>query len=86
MRPVYALTSCFMQVVWNSAVVEAYGNEKGRLGGVKVENVKTKEVRDIQVSFKGHDWGFLHLMCTKKLMKNGNDGHNSDDLQTANDT
>ena len=39
-----------LQVVWNSVVTEAYGNEKGRLGGVKVENVKTKDVRDIPVN------------------------------------
>ena len=30
-----------MQVVWDSVVEEAYGNEKGLLAGVKVKNLKT---------------------------------------------
>lgn len=30
--------------------MEAYGNEKGMLGGLKVQDVKTKEVRDLPVS------------------------------------
>ena len=30
-----------IQILWNSVVEEAYGNEKGTLGGVKVKNVKT---------------------------------------------
>ena len=37
------------QVCWNSVVEEAYGNEKGLLGGVKLKDVKTGELRDIQV-------------------------------------
>lgn len=32
-----------IEFVWNSVVQSAYGNEKGLLGGVKVENVKTGE-------------------------------------------
>ncbi len=39
-----------MQVLWNTTTVEAYGNEKGMLGGLKVQDVKTKEVRDLPVS------------------------------------
>ncbi len=31
-------------------MVEAYGNEKGVLGGVKLEDVKTGEIKDIKVS------------------------------------
>jgi len=30
--------------------VEAYGNERGLLGGIKVQNVKTQEVSDVEVS------------------------------------
>ncbi len=30
--------------------MEAYGNEKGMLGGLKIQDVKTKEVRDLPVS------------------------------------
>ena len=30
-----------IEILWNSVVEEAYGNEKGTLGGVKLKNVKT---------------------------------------------
>jgi hypothetical protein len=30
-----------IEILWNSVVEEAYGNEKGTLGGVKFKNVKT---------------------------------------------
>lgn len=36
--------------MWNTTTVEAYGNEKGMLGGLKIQDVKTKEVRDLPVS------------------------------------
>ncbi|GAB2282918.1 nineteen complex- protein [Dionaea muscipula] len=41
-----------IEVLWDSVVVEAYGEEEGkqRLGGVKVKNVVTGDVRDVQVS------------------------------------
>eukprot|EP00889_Picochlorum_renovo_P001779 jgi/Picre1/28809/NNA_004206.t1 len=39
-----------VEILWDSVVVEATGNEKGLLGGIKVRNVKTDEVKDIQVS------------------------------------
>ena len=38
-----------IEFIWDSAVKEAYGNEKGLLGGVKVENLKTGEIRDLEV-------------------------------------
>ena len=38
-----------IEPVWNSTVVEAYGNEKGMLGGLKVKNLKTGEVTDLHV-------------------------------------
>ncbi|KAI8105985.1 hypothetical protein M9434_000563 [Picochlorum sp. BPE23] len=39
-----------VEILWDSVVVEATGNEKGLLGGIKVRNVKTDEVKDIHVS------------------------------------
>ncbi|CAN7016023.1 unnamed protein product [Brassica rapa subsp. trilocularis] len=41
-----------IDVVWNSTVVEAYGDEErgGVLGGLKVKDVVTGEVRDLEVS------------------------------------
>jgi thioredoxin reductase (NADPH) len=39
-----------IEVIWNSAVNEAYGNEKGKLGGLKVQNVVTGEVTDLEVN------------------------------------
>ena len=38
-----------IEPVWNSTVVEAYGNEKGMLGGLKVKNLQTGEVTDLHV-------------------------------------
>ncbi|PNW81428.1 hypothetical protein CHLRE_07g355600v5 [Chlamydomonas reinhardtii] len=39
-----------IEVLWNSVVEEAYGNEKGLLGGVKVKDVVTGELHDLPVS------------------------------------
>ena len=39
-----------LQVLWNSVVEKAYGNEKGLLGGLAVKNVKTGEVKEVPVS------------------------------------
>ncbi|KAK7262791.1 hypothetical protein RJT34_30372 [Clitoria ternatea] len=40
-----------IEVLWNSVVVEAYGDDKGRvLGGVKVKNVVSGDVSDLKVS------------------------------------
>ena len=39
-----------LQVLWNSVVEKAHGNEKGMLGGLAVKNVKTGEVKDVPVS------------------------------------
>jgi len=38
-----------LQVCWNSTVEEAFGNEKGLLGGVKLKDVKTGELKDVEV-------------------------------------
>ena len=38
-----------IEFIWDSGVKEAYGNEKGLLGGIKVENLKTGEVTDLEV-------------------------------------
>ena len=59
-----------IEFIWDSAVKEAYGNEKGLLGGVKVENLKTGEIRDLEVrAAPGKRGGCLgipgcwHLYC-----------------------
>jgi len=39
-----------IEVCWNSVVEEAFGNEKGLLGGVKLKDVKTGELKDVQAS------------------------------------
>ena len=39
-----------LQVLWNSVVEKAYGNEKGLLGGLAVKDVKTEEVKEVPVS------------------------------------
>ena len=39
-----------VQVLWDSQVVEAFGNDKGLLGGLKVQNVHTKEIDSIEAS------------------------------------
>lgn len=36
--------------LWSHVVVEAYGNERGLLGGLKIQNLKTGEISDLQVS------------------------------------
>jgi thioredoxin reductase (NADPH) len=54
-----------LQVLWDSVVVEAYGNDKGLLGGVKVQNVKSKEVTDVPLS--GLFFAIGHEPATKFL-------------------
>ena len=39
-----------LQVLWNSVVDKAYGNEKGLLGGLAVKDVRTGEVKEVPVS------------------------------------
>ncbi|KAL2613175.1 hypothetical protein R1flu_024867 [Riccia fluitans] len=39
-----------IQVIWDSVVVEAVGNERGSLGALKIQNVKTQEITDLPVS------------------------------------
>lgn len=35
--------------MWSTVAIEAYGNEKGLLAGVKAKNVQSGEVTDLQV-------------------------------------
>ncbi|KAK9820033.1 hypothetical protein WJX72_005304 [[Myrmecia] bisecta] len=45
-----ALANPKIEVLWSSAAVEAYGNEKNLLGGLKVKDLKTGKIRDLPVS------------------------------------
>ncbi|XP_006297849.2 thioredoxin reductase 2 [Capsella rubella] len=61
-----ALSNPKIEVIWNSAVVEAYGDESGRvLGGLKVKNVVSGEVSDLKVS--GLFFAIGHEPATKFL-------------------
>ncbi|TQD89078.1 hypothetical protein C1H46_025366 [Malus baccata] len=60
-----ALNNPKIQVVWNSVVVEAYGEGKGPLAGLKVKNVVTGEVSDLKVS--GLFFAIGHEPATKFL-------------------
>jgi len=39
-----------LQVLWNSVVEKAAGNEKGMLGALAVRNLKTGDVKEVPVS------------------------------------
>ncbi|XP_010266287.1 PREDICTED: thioredoxin reductase 1-like [Nelumbo nucifera] len=61
-----ALSNPKIEVLWNSVVVEAYGDgERGVLGGLKVKNVVTGEVSDLKVS--GLFFAIGHEPATKFL-------------------
>ncbi|KAK1369922.1 Thioredoxin reductase [Heracleum sosnowskyi] len=61
-----ALSNPKIEVMWNSTVVEAYGEgEKGNLGGLKVKNVVTGEVSDLKVN--GLFFAIGHEPATKFL-------------------
>lgn len=61
-----ALTNPKIQVVWNSEVVEAYGDgERGPLGGLKVKNVASGVTSDLKVS--GLFFAIGHEPATKFL-------------------
>lgn len=61
-----ALDNPKIEVLWNSVVVEAYGEgERGGLGGLKVKNVVTGEVSDLKVS--GLFFAIGHEPATKFL-------------------
>ncbi|XP_077210473.1 thioredoxin reductase NTRB-like [Tasmannia lanceolata] len=66
-----------IEVVWNSEVLEAYGEEKrGVLGGLKVRNVVSGEVSDLKVS--GLFFAIGHEPATKFLdgqLKVDSDGY-----------
>lgn len=58
-----ALSNPKIEVIWNSTVVEAYGEKT--LGGLKVENVVTGKVSDLEVS--GLFFAIGHEPATKFL-------------------
>ncbi|KAL0733256.1 hypothetical protein Bca4012_009466 [Brassica carinata] len=62
-----ALSNPKIEVIWNSSVVEAYGDENGKgvLGGLKVKNVVTGDVSDLKVS--GLFFAIGHEPATKFL-------------------
>ncbi|KAF5762526.1 putative thioredoxin-disulfide reductase [Helianthus annuus] len=61
-----ALSNSKIEVIWNSAVVEAYGEEgKNVLGGLKVKNVVSGEVSDLKVN--GLFFAIGHEPATKFL-------------------
>lgn len=61
-----ALSNPKIEVVWNSVVMEAYGDgEKGPLGGLKVKNVVNGETSDLKVS--GLFFAIGHEPATKFL-------------------
>ncbi|KAJ9704160.1 hypothetical protein PVL29_005441 [Vitis rotundifolia] len=72
-----ALSNPKIEAIWNSVVVEAHGDEKGRLlGGVKVKNVVSGEVSDLKVS--GLFFAIGHEPATKFLdgqLKLDSDGY-----------
>eukprot|EP00879_Flechtneria_rotunda_P004702 GHRR01004966.1.p1 GENE.GHRR01004966.1~~GHRR01004966.1.p1 ORF type:complete len:429 (+),score=112.64 GHRR01004966.1:2349-3635(+) len=60
-----ALQHAKIKVLWNSVVTDAYGNERGLLGGVKIKNVETQEVNDLPLS--GLFFAIGHEPATKFL-------------------
>ncbi|KAG1358988.1 thioredoxin reductase NTRB [Cocos nucifera] len=61
-----ALENPKIEVVWNSEVVEAYGEgENGPLGGIKVRNVVTGEISDLKIN--GLFFAIGHEPATKFL-------------------
>ncbi|KAL8125323.1 thioredoxin reductase 1, mitochondrial-like [Apium graveolens] len=61
-----ALSNPKIEVVWNSEVVEAYGGgDKGNLAGLKVRNVVSGELSDLEVS--GLFFAIGHEPATKFL-------------------
>ena len=60
-----ALANPKIEFLWSSAVAEAYGNAKGQLGGIQVQNLKTDKVTDVPVS--GLFFAIGHEPATKFL-------------------
>ncbi|MQM11643.1 hypothetical protein Taro_044552 [Colocasia esculenta] len=60
-----ALENPKIEVLWNSVVSEAYGTEKGALGGLKLKNVLSGEMTDLPVS--GLFFAIGHEPATKFL-------------------
>lgn len=54
-----------IEILWDSVVDEATGNEKGLLGGIRVRNVKTDASQDIEVA--GLFFAIGHEPATKFL-------------------
>ncbi|GLT82496.1 hypothetical protein SLE2022_008620 [Rubroshorea leprosula] len=61
-----ALSNPKIKVIWNSAVLEAYGGgDKGNLKGLKIKNLATNEISDLEVS--GLFFAIGHEPATKFL-------------------
>lgn len=61
-----AVSNPKIEVIWNSEVVEAYGEgERGALGGLKLKNLVTGEITDLKVS--GLFFAIGHEPATKFL-------------------
>eukprot|EP00249_Psilotum_nudum_P018296 c26733_g2_i2 orf=498-1514(-) len=60
-----ALENPKIVVVWNSVVIEATGNDRDLLGGLKIQNVITKEITHLEVS--GLFFAIGHEPATKFL-------------------
>ncbi|MCL7042999.1 hypothetical protein MKW94_006636 [Papaver nudicaule] len=60
-----AMTNPKIEVIWNSAVVEATGGDKGSLGGLKVKNLVSGATTDLEVS--GLFFAIGHEPATKFL-------------------
>ncbi|KAF3437464.1 hypothetical protein FNV43_RR20217 [Rhamnella rubrinervis] len=61
-----ALSNPKIRVIWNSTVVEAYGDgERGALGGLKIKNLVTGDISDLKVS--GLFFAIGHEPATKFL-------------------
>lgn len=60
-----ALENPKIEVIWNSTVVEAFGEKNGPLGGVKVKNLVSGEVTELKVN--GLFFAIGHEPATKFL-------------------
>ncbi|DBB03059.1 TPA: nineteen complex-related protein [Trebouxia sp. C0004] len=45
-----ALDNPKIEVLYSHSTLEAYGNEKGRLAGLKVQDLKSNDIKDLQVN------------------------------------
>ena len=71
-----ALDNPKIEVLYSHSTVEAHGNEKGHLAGLKVRDLKTNEIKDLQVN--GLFFAIGHEPATKFLngqLKTDADGY-----------